>query len=320
MAIILALHMLCNVEVKLKKVTIGTDNQAVLMGLSNQKTKPSHHLIDKIHDLLEDLQVTQVRIRGKTIEGYKKGTGRTRQPDGSLGWTDWNLRQWCKVDFIWTPGHEGIEGNEKADEAAKEAATGTSSERKDLPAFIRRKPLPISISATRSTLKINMKNRWKGEWRKSPRFNRIHAIDYSLPSDSYIHIIEQLSRNQASLLTQLRTDHIPLNVNLHRIKRSDTPNCPHCGNNFKESIFHLLLTCPHYNNARRILHYELGQKASSIPFLLNALAGIPPLLRFISNTKRLRATFGEVRPEDDFALKPKTHKNNEANPNLPPQD
>ena len=310
LAITLALHLLGNVKVKLKKVTIGTDNQAVLLGLSNQKSKPSHYLIDKIHNLLEDFQVTQARIRGKTTDGYKKGKGRIKQADGSLGWKDWNLKKWCKVDFIWTPGHEGIEGNEKADVAAKEAAKGASDEKEDLPSFLRRKPLPASISATRSILKINMKKRWKGEWKRSSRFNRTHAIDYALPSPNYLHTIDQLTRSQTSLLTQLRTGHNPLNVVLHRMKQADSPECPHCRKGFKESIFDYLITCPHYANARRILQYELGRKASEIPFLIGTNAGIPPLLRFISNTKRLRATFGEVRPDDDFVL---TSKKNPLN-------
>ena len=53
-AVVLALHMLANLKRKLEKVTIGMDNQAVLMGLRNQKSKPGHYLMDKIHDALED--------------------------------------------------------------------------------------------------------------------------------------------------------------------------------------------------------------------------------------------------------------------------
>jgi len=91
-AVILALHMLTKLKKKLKKVTIGTDNQAVLTGLRNQRSKPGHYLMDKIHDALEDFQVTQARNRGEPLEGYRKGTGRTRLDDGSLGWKEWRLK------------------------------------------------------------------------------------------------------------------------------------------------------------------------------------------------------------------------------------
>ena len=49
------------------------------------------------------------------------GQGRVRLEDGSQGWNDWKLKRRCKVNFVWVQGHEGIEGNEKADKEAKKA-------------------------------------------------------------------------------------------------------------------------------------------------------------------------------------------------------
>jgi len=154
------------------------------------------------------------------------------------------------------------------------------------------------------------------EWETSKRHNASNKIDASLPSDNYLHIADQLRRNQASLLIQLRTGHIPLNVILHQVKRSDTPDCPHCKNGIQETIHHYLLTCPSYAGARRILQAKLKRDTSSIPFLIGTQIGIPHLLRYVSNTKRLAATFGEVRPDDDFKLKekePKTKQRRQRN-------
>ena len=136
-------------------------------------------------------------------------------------------------------------------------------------------------------------------WGKLPQSNEIGS---SLPSNDFLHIIDQLRHNQASVLIQLRTGHIPLNVILHRIKRSDTPDCPYCKNGIRETIHHLLLTCPAYTGARQLLQARLRSEVSSIPFLLGTRKEIPHLLRYISNTKRLTATFGEVRPDDNFAI------------------
>ena len=307
-AAILALHILTTGKNKLKKVTIGMDNQAVLLGLSNQKSKPGHYLIDRIHDALEDFQVAQTRLRGERVEGYRKSTGRTKLKDGSLGWIEWRLKVRCKVTFIWTPGHENINGNERADGAAKAAASGRSSEKKELPPLLRRKPLPVSVSATRQLLKKTIKTQWQTEWRESRRYAGSNEIDASLPSNNYLHIVDQLHRNQASLLTQLRTGHIPLNAILHRIKRSETADCPHCKNGRRETIHHYLLVCPKYAGARRLLRAKLQCDATSIPFLIGSRIGIPHLLRYISNTERFKATFGEVRPDDDFKLKEKEYK------------
>ena len=261
--------------------------------------------MDKIHDALEDFQVTQARNRNEQVKGYKKGTGRTRLDDGSLGWKEWRLTVKCKVKFVWTPGHEDIVGNKRADEVAKSAASGISSDTRDLPTFLRRGPLPVSISATRQHLKKAMKARWQTEWKASKRYTASNKIDPLLPSDNYLHIINQLHRNQASLLTQFRTGRVPLNTILHRMKKHDTPECPHCKNGTRETIPHFLLDCPHYATARRLLQSKLRREASSIPFLLGTRRGIPHLLRYISNTNRLKTTFGEVRPADDFKLKEK---------------
>ena len=60
--------------------------------------------------------------------------------------------------------------------------------------------------------------------------------------------------------------------------------------------------------ARHRLHAKLRREASSIPFLLGTRIGIPHLLRYVSDTKRFSATFGEVRPEDNFKLMEKEAK------------
>ena len=136
-AVILALHTLMEMDRCQDSVTIRVDNQAVLLGLQNQRPKPGHYLLDKIHDTLEDLQVRQVRNRGCVIEGYRIGRGRVRLDDGTQGWRNWKLKQWCKVKFVWVPGHEGVEGNEAADEEAKLATEDGSSPNRKLPAFLR---------------------------------------------------------------------------------------------------------------------------------------------------------------------------------------
>ena len=50
--VILGLHLLSHSKRLLTRATIGTDNQAVLLGMRNQKSRPAHHLMDRIHNLL----------------------------------------------------------------------------------------------------------------------------------------------------------------------------------------------------------------------------------------------------------------------------
>ena len=58
LAVVLALHTICEKNIPLTRLTIGLDNQALLLRIQNQKSKPGHYIIDKIHDALQDFQVT----------------------------------------------------------------------------------------------------------------------------------------------------------------------------------------------------------------------------------------------------------------------
>ena len=53
---------------------------------------------------------------------------------------------------------------------------------------------------------------------------------------------------------------------------------------------------------------KVSRKDFTSKFLLSSRTGIPHLLRYVSDTGRLRATFGEVRPHDDFVIMEKVVK------------
>ena len=85
------------------------------------------------------------------------------------------------------PGHEDINGNERADTLAKSASSGFSSLTKDLPSFLRRKPLPVSGSPTKQFSKKTMKIRRESECKTSQRYANSTKIDSLLPSDRFLH-------------------------------------------------------------------------------------------------------------------------------------
>ena len=140
------------------------------------------------------------------------------------------------------------------------------------------------------------------EWVASPRYKRSKEFDQSLPSPDYLHIVNQLKRNQASLLTQFCTGHVPLNEILYRIKQAPSPDCLHCGTGFIESIFHFLLACSYYSRPRGKLLLTLNKHVISIPFILGNPIAIPHFLRYVSKTKCLRSTFREVQPKDNLVI------------------
>ncbi|KZP06927.1 hypothetical protein FIBSPDRAFT_763621, partial [Athelia psychrophila] len=100
--------------------------------------------------------------------------------------------------------------------------------------------------------------------------------------------IDGYSRSQAAIIAQFRTNHTPLNQTLFRIKRAESPACPHCSGITVETIRHYILDCPHYALARRELRNKLGRKAGEIPFLLGDKTGIKEFLRYVGATHRFK--------------------------------
>jgi len=265
--IVLALHMLIN-DTRSRfpnKVLIGSDNQAAILGLRNQRPHPGHWILDLVLALAHKLK---------------------------------NKRRNTTILFTWVPGHLGFEPNEVADEEAKRAARGETSNRSSLPKQLRGGEIPCSVSAMRQAHKTALEKRWLRTWKSSPRYMKLRDIDKSsstIKTKSYLKLVSSLNRAQVSILTQLRTGHIGLNVHLFRIGRSGTPSCPHCGGITVESIRHFLFHCPRYAQARQVVRRKLKRDANCLPFLLNQAQALKPLMKYIHATKRFDGTFNNLK-------------------------
>ncbi|OJA09556.1 hypothetical protein AZE42_01138 [Rhizopogon vesiculosus] len=129
------------------------------------------------------------------------------------------------VTVRWIPGHEGVHGNEEANKAAKLAAIGKqhNSPTTRLPQYLRLDSLPLSISALkkahRNTLPLDP---------HVEQITRTQQIDPNTINRSFLKFTATFPKRLTSLLMNLRSRHIPLNRHLHRIGKSDSPNCAHC--------------------------------------------------------------------------------------------
>ncbi|KAF5372678.1 hypothetical protein D9615_009837 [Tricholomella constricta] len=226
----LGLHLLTSTSRQLHSITaIGSDSQATIRALGNQKPHPAHYLLDHVHTAAEKLHVKQDRI---ARADDRRAAIRRGNP-----WTD-RTRRVIDLQIHWTPSHVDFGPNERADELAKIAATGDSSPAPSLPVYLRHKPLPVSIPAIRQAYLSVLQTRWKRRWKKSPRYPAIHAIDKSLPSKKFLKLVASLDRRRSATIAQLRTGHSPLNQHLFRIHRSESPSCPHCQGITPETVRH----------------------------------------------------------------------------------
>lgn len=249
--------------------SIFVDNQAAIQSGESHRTNPGRYLVEHFSRMT------------RALARRRRGQGRH-----------------FELTIRWIPGHKGIEGNELADEAAKQAAEGEeeTSIKNLLPKYLQDEKLPNSVSALKQWHNDWLTKRWANEWMKSPRYARAKVIDPSMPSNKYIKLVATLPKNQASIYTQLRTRHTPLNLHLHRIGKSDTPYCPSCPET-NETIHHYLFDCPQYAHERHILTNALRRNASSISFILSSIKATKPLMRYINSTGRFKQTLGEIKTD-----------------------
>ena len=254
---ILALHLIKTEKDKKASFSIGIDNQAALEAYHSSMRKPAHHVA---REALRLSNMLKKQTRGKNFS----------------------------LKLRWTAGHTGIPGNELADKEAKRAAQGLSSNKNDLPKYLRR-TLTINPSAVQQKFDTVTKQEWKDTWRNSERGQKITEIDKNPPSVQLLRTISKanLSRRSASLITQLRLQHIPLNAYLKRFKLVDSARCPACGAD-AETVSHFLLQCPNYAYERWALEGSLRKRKKELTLenILGDPEAIKPLTNFIDASLR----------------------------------
>ncbi|EJD32287.1 hypothetical protein AURDEDRAFT_77759 [Auricularia subglabra TFB-10046 SS5] len=98
-----------------------------------------------------------------------------------------------------------------------------------------------------------------------------------------------MPRASASIITQLRIGHPPLNKHLHRIKRHEHPTCDACGA-APESVWHFLLECRQHRPHRERMMHALGRGYDRLDTLLSTPSGIKAALKFIAATGRFSSS------------------------------
>jgi ribonuclease HI len=193
--LIMGLHLLNGLSRQLTQNTVlGTDSQAVIKALGNQKSHTGQYILDAIHTSAEKLNAKQDQLINRIDRNQVLKAG-----------NDWVGRKCGVIDLQihWVPGHQDFKPNKRADEEAKKAAKGDSSDAKSLPSLLH-KCLPLSISALCQENTVKLSKRWTHRWKSSARESLLRTIDNTTPLKKYLRLIRGLDHRQTSLLFQLR--------------------------------------------------------------------------------------------------------------------
>ena len=179
------------------------------------------------------------------------------------------------VSLHWVPGHEDIEGNERADQLAKAAAKMHST----------------SSLTSLALTGIRIKEITNREWMKELREYKDEAVKQN--PNTYAakfrwRIRKRLAipvgtkRHLASTFYQLKMGHGYLKAYLARINKTDRPRCS-CG--AIQNTEHLLLSCKWYRQERRQMREALEEDSLTLPLLLHTKKGTVATLSFLESTK-----------------------------------
>ena len=238
-----------------KKVTVYIDNQSIILAITTPKATSGQHLLNSLRLLANE--------------------------NGS------------KLTIRWISSHSKVKGNEDADSMAKGAAEGRSSARITLPHMLRN-PLPTSASAFKQEFNAKTKQKWRAIWEASPRKPRVAQFGGSFPFSEFTNRLHLLTRKQTSLILQLRCGHIPLNVYLHRINKSETDRCQKCdadqllGNTPPETVNHFLFDCPAHAVARDEFTTKMGIINFSLSDVMSDTDRMKDLVTYINRTRRFK--------------------------------
>ncbi|KAF5325926.1 hypothetical protein D9611_000194 [Ephemerocybe angulata] len=236
-------------EVGTKKISVYTDNQSMKSG----RPGPGQYLQDEFFKLANMLS----------------NNGPNRQ----------------KFTMRWISAHSDVAQNEKVDEEAKKAARGETSFIMSLPPLLQ-PGLPRSIFSLKEEVKKEAKKRWAEIWAGSKRSEGFENIDTEFPFKGYRKHTKELTRAQNSMLVQLRTGHIPLNMYLHIRKKTDTSTCQKCNSGKPETLEHFLHVCPAYRAHRAVMDKVHGRDKRNMVKIMGNYKHIRALVRYANRMGR----------------------------------
>jgi len=129
-----------------------------------------------------------------------------------------------------------------------------------------RQPVQPDISDWLEAPKKTLLEAWKKRWQENmaTKQTALQAADYPVwGKKGSLPLYKNLSKADASILTQLRTGKIGLGAFLYQIGAREKPDCTFCNLGCPEEAYHLICQCDGLLEAREGLKKSLGVDIST---------------------------------------------------------
>lgn len=146
-----------------------------------------------------------------------------------------------KVNLVWVPGHQNIEGNEEADDAAR---TGSIN-----PFYGPEPALGLTYATQRKIIRDYFKNKHRILWQGLQNCKHSREL-INGPNSNITRYLLNKPRNDLRKLIGILTGHCNLNKHMFRMGLVQEELCVRC-NEEAETPLHLLSVCPAIADARR---------------------------------------------------------------------
>lgn len=195
----------------------SAEKYALLQALQNIKKNPTNNQYVICTDSLSVIQELQNPYSACTLSQNIFDTIHNLNP--------------VKIIILWIPSHIGIEGNEKADVAAKRATKEIITN------------IPIPTFDLLAKIKPSIKTKWETMWKNEPRTNKLRQIKNTTNTWT-----NQKIRKQQVILTRLRIGHSQI-THKYLYEKENPPQCDLC--NEQLTIDHIITKCTKYLDERR---------------------------------------------------------------------
>ena len=183
-----------------------------------------------------------------------------------------------QISITWIPGHMDIDGNERADSEAKQAATTPKAS----PPF---RYTPMKACRVQY-IRIMAKEQWNKLWLESTTTTRQRRITERQGIKMVPRVYNNLPSRKNMRTNRAITDgHCGLNSHLHRIGKTDNPSCE-CGYKM-ESVEHFLLECKNYKEPRKELRRRVGSGKMKVTSLFGDTKLLKYTLEYIKATEMM---------------------------------